>query len=108
MVPVVAPAGTVATNLVVVAEVIVAEVPLNFTAFAEMVDPKLEPLIVTDVPGGPLGGVKLVMDGFPPAHATLAETNNAKLSPILRTRAIHVVARWRGAAVIASMLIPLM
>jgi len=62
-VPVVAPLGTVATSFVVVALVIVAVTPLNFTVSLAAVALKLLPLIVTDVPTTPLVGLKLVIDG---------------------------------------------
>src|SRR5262245_22208932 len=41
----------------------VAVVPLNFTVLVPFVDPKFDPAIVTDVPTGPLAGVRLVMLG---------------------------------------------
>jgi len=66
--PVVALLGTVATSLVVEADVMLACAPLNLTMFAEIVEPKFEPLIVTEIPGPPLGGLKPVMVGLPPAQ----------------------------------------
>jgi hypothetical protein len=64
IVPVVAPLGTATTNFVAVAEEGVAAVtPLNLTVLFAAVVLKFVPLIVTDVPIGPLVGVKLVMVG---------------------------------------------
>ena len=61
--PVVAPAGTVALMCVLLVTVnVVAETPLNFTAVAPV---KLVPVIVTDVPTGPLAGVNEVIVGAP-------------------------------------------
>src|SRR5512138_2754622 len=61
--PVVAPAGTGTTRLVVDQLVGVAGVPLNFTVLVPCVAPKLEPAIVTDVATGPLAGERLVSVG---------------------------------------------
>ena len=61
--PVVAPLGTVAVSELPLAAVTVAAVPLNFTAFADGVAPKPDPLITTLVPAGPEAGVKLVIVG---------------------------------------------
>src|SRR4051812_43278783 len=55
--PLVAPAGTGATMLVVDQLVGVALIPLNVTALVPWVVPKLVPAIVTDVPTGALAGV---------------------------------------------------
>jgi hypothetical protein len=58
--PVVAPAGTVAWSLEAETNVtLVALMPLNFTVEA-LLNPI--PLIVTDVPAGPLEGLKPVID----------------------------------------------
>src|SRR5512138_3610219 len=62
-VPVVAPAGTGTTRLVADQLVGVAVVPLNFTVLVPCVAPKFVPVIVTDVPTGPLVGVSVVMLG---------------------------------------------
>jgi hypothetical protein len=61
--PVVAPAGTVAVIFVSVLTVNVADVPPNLTAVAPV---KFAPLIVTDVPTGPLVGEKDVIVGAAP------------------------------------------
>ena len=58
--PVVAPAGTVAVIFVAELTVNVAITPLNFTAVAPV---KFVPEIVTEVPTGPEVGVKLVIVG---------------------------------------------
>jgi hypothetical protein len=60
MVPVVAPAGAVAVIWVSELTLKVALTPLNFTDVAPV---KLVPVIVTEVPGVPLVGLKLVMLG---------------------------------------------
>ncbi len=69
--PDVAPAGTGTTMLVAVQLVGVAVVPLNFTVLVPCDAPKLEPVIVTDVPAGPVVGLKLAMfgTGVPPLTA---------------------------------------
>jgi hypothetical protein len=51
--PDVAPAGTVTTKLVEVAELTVAVVPLNFTVSFALAVSKLRPVIVTVAPTGP-------------------------------------------------------
>ena len=61
--PVVAPAGTGTTMLVADQLVGVAVVPLNLTVLVPCVAPKFVPVIVTDVPTGPLVGERLVMLG---------------------------------------------
>ena len=61
MVPVVAPAGTVAVAVVALTPVkVTAAVPLKLTALRPV---RLVPVMVTEVPTGPLVGVKLVMVG---------------------------------------------
>jgi hypothetical protein len=57
IVPVVAPAGTETTRLVVVAALTVAAVPLNATVFCAAVELKPMPYSVTTVPIGALFGV---------------------------------------------------
>jgi hypothetical protein len=61
--PVLAPAGTGATMLVEPQLVGVTGVPLNKTVPVSWLAPKLDPLIVTDVPTGPAEGLKFVMFG---------------------------------------------
>jgi len=73
--PVVAPAGTVAVMLAAPQLVGVAVIPLNFTVLVPCVAPKFAPAIVTDVPGNPDVGFKLVMLG--------AGTVTVKLTPLL-------------------------
>src|SRR5271170_1884036 len=58
--PVVAPLGTVATTWLLVSWSNAADIPLKVTLVAPL---KVVPVIVTDVPTGPLGGVKLLMKG---------------------------------------------
>src|SRR5262249_11536719 len=61
--PVVAPAGTGTTMLVLDQLVGVAVVPLNFTVLVPCVAPKFVPVIVTEVATGPFVGDRLVMLG---------------------------------------------
>src|SRR5689334_8322853 len=72
--PVVAPAGTGTTMLVVDQLVGVAVVPLNLTVLVPCVAPKFVPVTVTDVATGPLVGERLVM---------LGATVTVKLTPLL-------------------------
>jgi hypothetical protein len=72
--PVIVPAGTGATMLVADQLVGVAVVPLNFAVLAPCVAPKFVPVIVTDVPTGPVVGDKLAM---------LGATVTVKLTPLL-------------------------
>jgi hypothetical protein len=67
--PVVAPVGTGTRMLVADHEVGDATVPLNVTVLVPLVDPKLEPAMVTVVPTGPLAGVRLAITG--PAGVTV-------------------------------------
>lgn len=57
------PLGTVATMLVLLQAVAVAEMPPKVTVLVPCVAPNPVPAIVTDVPIGPDAGVRLVMDG---------------------------------------------
>jgi hypothetical protein len=61
--PEVAPLGTGTTMLVELQLVAVATVPLNVTVLDACVDPKLVPVIVTEVPTGPEPGEMPVMIG---------------------------------------------
>jgi hypothetical protein len=61
--PVVAPVGTVATMLVALQLLAVAEVPLNFTVLLPWGEPKFVPVIVTVAPTAPDVGDRLVMVG---------------------------------------------
>src|SRR5580765_4401884 len=61
--PVTAPFGTGATILVVDQLVGVAVVPLNLTVLMPCVEPKLVPVIVTEVATAPVVGDRLVMCG---------------------------------------------
>jgi hypothetical protein len=79
--PVVAPAGTVAVICVSEFTVYVPAVPLNMTAVAS-VNPL--PLIVTDVPTGPLEGLKPVING--PAAPKPADAGAPNITPITRSR----------------------
>jgi len=78
--PVEAPFGTGTTILLLVQLVGIAETPLNWTVPPDGFVPKLEPVMVTDVPGGPELGKMLLILGetvkrtallaFPPAITT--------------------------------------
>ena len=61
--PVVAPEGTVVSIVVVVDVITVAAVPLNFTVLSAGVRLKFVPVIVTEVPKGPIVGLKPVTVG---------------------------------------------
>ena len=61
--PVKAPTGTGTTMLVADQLVGVALIPLNLTVLVPCVAPKLVPVIVTDVPTGPIAGERLVRAG---------------------------------------------
>lgn len=61
--PVVAPLGTSTTMLVELQLVGVAAVPLKLIVLFPCVDPKLEPLIATEVPVGPDVGERLLILG---------------------------------------------
>jgi len=72
--PDVAARGAGTTIVVVLQLVGVAAIPLNVTVFEPCVDPKFAPEIVTDVPGTPLLGDVLVMDGAGIWTANVLET----------------------------------
>ncbi len=62
--PVVAPVGTTATIVPVLQLVIeVAVVPLNVTVLVPCVEPKFDPIIVSDAPTAPEGGDRYAMFG---------------------------------------------
>ena len=61
--PVLAPFGTGATTLVVLQLPGVVGIPLNATILPLLVDPKFDPLIVTDVPDDPEVGERLLILG---------------------------------------------
>jgi len=61
--PDVAPAGTVVKMLVPVAPSMIAIFPLNFTMLLKALVLKFVPWIVTEVPAGPLIGLKLEIEG---------------------------------------------
>ncbi len=82
--PVVAPAGTVAVRCCGLLIVNVADTPLNLTEVTSGSEPvKLSPLILTDVPTGPLVGVNEEIVGAA-AKATSAP-GTAIVSPASRT-----------------------
>jgi hypothetical protein len=94
--PVVAPAGTVAVIFVDELTVKVAETPANLTAVAPV---KLVPLIVTEVPTGPLFGEKDVIVGAPVA-VTLKFVELVSVPPGVVTEIFPVVAPTGTVAVI--------
>jgi len=61
--PLAAPGGTVTVIAGSLHEVDVAGVPLNVTVLVPCVDPKFEPVILTEVPSGPEVGLKLLILG---------------------------------------------
>src|SRR5882762_8736812 len=83
--PVVAPVGTGAVMLVAPHAVGVAAVPLNVTVLLPWEAPKFAPAMETEVPTGPVAGLRLVMDGagvLPPAarKATICMIHDWTLS----------------------------
>jgi len=74
--PVVAPVGTVATMLVALQLVAVAEVPLNFTVLLPWDEPKFVPVIVTEAPTAPDVGDRVVIVGA--AACVSIAANNRK------------------------------
>jgi len=95
--PVVAPVGTSVTICVAVFDVIVAITPLNFTQVAPV---RLVPLIVTEVPTGPLDGENELMVGSPLASAGATATRPT-MSP---ARARHAETRRGSRPAFISML----
>jgi hypothetical protein len=87
--PVVAPTGT-KTWMLVGPQLVAgaAVVPLNFTVLEPWLAPKLDPVMVTGVPTGPLVGLKLVVTG---AETTAKETL-LLVSPPVWTTTIPEVA----------------
>jgi hypothetical protein len=87
--PVVAPAGTVATiDVALQLPMVVAVVPLNLTVLVPWVEPKFVPVTVTAAPTAPDVGDKLVMLG---ADNTVKLTP-ALLTPLALTTTLPVVA----------------
>src|SRR5215475_14517277 len=68
--PLVAPLGTVAVICVSDQFTIAAFTPANFSVLEPCVAPKLEPLIVTWVPTGPLVGTRLTTVGVSMVNTT--------------------------------------
>src|SRR5471030_1654861 len=78
----VAPAGTVTVKLVALAAVTVAMVAPKNTMLLVVVALKLVPVMVTDVPTGPLAGVNEVMVG---GNTGLLRNTDTVLLPLLTT-----------------------
>lgn len=93
--PVVAPFGTVAMIWLALPTPYAAAVPLNFTPF---VPRKFVPVIVTDVPAGPLVGEKPVIVGD--AAVTVNELGDVAVPPAAVTEIVPVVAPFGTAAAI--------
>ena len=87
--PVVAPAGTVATMLVVVDDVTTAATPLNSTSLLPGVVLKFVPVIVIEAPTAPLEGLNPVMVGV--AKTVKFETLNI-VTPLTVTEILPEVA----------------
>jgi hypothetical protein len=89
--PVVAPAGTVVTIEVIVDDVTVAVVPLNFTILLPASVLKPVPLMVTADPTTPVAGVKLAIMGTGPStlepQPESAKLNNIKAKKLDMKRA---------------------
>ncbi len=94
MVPVVAPAGTVAVIWVAEFALMAAAVPLNVTLVAPV---RSVPVIVTDVPTGPLAAVKLVTVG---ARTTVKLVELASVPSAVVTLTVPLVAPAGTVAVI--------
>src|SRR5882762_9125386 len=86
--PVVAPVGTGTTIDPLPQVVGVAVVPLNFTVLVPCVEPKLLPVMVTDVPTGPVVGERFVMLGA----ATTVNKELLLATPFTATTTFPVVA----------------
>jgi len=87
--PVIAPAGTVATiDVALQLMIAVAVVPLNVTVLVPCVAPKLVPAIATDAPVAPEVGQKLVMPGV----SKTVNDDPALAAPLAVTTTLPVVA----------------
>src|SRR5688572_6007936 len=81
--PFTAPAGTVTVKLIKLASSTEADTdvrfcPANNTVFADTVELKPLPEIVTVLPAGPLSGLRLVIRGALPCTGTAATANSIK------------------------------
>ena len=96
--PVVAPVGTVATiDVALQLVIVVAVVPLNVTVLVPCVDPKFDPVIVTDAPTAPEVGDRLVMLGA----GTTVNDIPLLATPLRVTTTLPVVAPVGTVATIA-------
>jgi hypothetical protein len=101
--PVVAPLGTGTTMLVALQLVGVAAVPLKVTVLVPWLAPKFVPVILTEVPAGPVVGLKLVMLGTATPPAGLKAANRApQVSEAARVAVTDAVpaAAWIWSSVI--------
>lgn len=103
--PVVAPLGTGATMLVGVQLVGTAATPLNITVLAPCDEPKFVPVIVTDVPTSPKGGVRLATVGAAGGGggAVTVKSTPLLITPLASTTTFPVVA---PVGTVAVMLVP--
>jgi hypothetical protein len=76
--PVVAPMGTVTVILAPLHVATVAAAPLNVTVLVPYVEPKLPPMILTDVPTDPVDGDKLTIVGVEKSVAGIPMIPNRK------------------------------
>src|SRR5207245_9606380 len=76
-----------------------ATVPLNVTVLVPWVAPKFAPVIVTDVPTGPLGGARLVIPGV---VNTVNATPLLALPPTVTTTLPVVAAAGTGTTMLAA------
>ncbi|MEM7183594.1 MAG: hypothetical protein AAF518_21990, partial [Spirochaetota bacterium] len=83
IVPVETPDGTVTDSDELVAELTVADTPLNATLLLDVVEEKLEPLIVTTVPAIPKLGEKLLIDTLLELELVLVVVSVSVLVPVL-------------------------
>src|SRR5437763_669022 len=89
--PVVAPAGTVATMVVFFQLVAVAVTPLNLTVLPPCEDPNPDPLIVTEAPIAPAVGERLEI--LRVANAEDAQQDKRRRSPVIR-KTLRAAEGW--------------
>ena len=97
--PVVAPVGTGAVIEVLLQLLGLAAVPLNVTVLVPCVDPKSDPVIVTDVPTGPEVGERLVIAGAVEVVVTVNVTPLLATPPTVTTTGPVVAPVGTGATI---------
>jgi hypothetical protein len=100
--PVVAPLGTGATMLIALQLVGIAATPLKVTVLPPCDEPKFAPVIVTDVPTSPRGGVRLTRVGG--GEAVTVKRTPLLATPLAVTTTFPVVAPLgTGTAMLVSL-----